>query len=171
MIVTQIAACASNRVIGVQGDLPWDIPEDMKFFRDTTKGHVMIMGRKTFDSFNGKPLPNRYHIVITRTPPLMNPFNSEKSPVVFVDSLEKALQLARRLTGQWGEEIFIIGGGEIYKQSLPFADKIYLTTIHKEFKGDTVFPEVSPSEFDLTAKRDVQGEIPFSFLTYTRKKN
>jgi dihydrofolate reductase len=171
VIVTQVAACASNRVIGVQGDLPWNLPEDMKFFRDTTKGHIMIMGRKTFDSFHGKALPNRYHIVITRTPPSVNNFSTEKSPVVFVTSIEKALNLARTLTTLWGDEVFVIGGGEIYRQAMPYTDKIYLTTIHRDFPGDTTFPEIPEPEFTVTAKRDVEGEIPFSFLTYTRKKD
>ncbi|MGZ3781192.1 MAG: dihydrofolate reductase [Pseudobdellovibrionaceae bacterium] len=169
MILTHIAACSENHVIGVQGDLPWSLPEDMKFFRDTTKGHIMIMGRKTFDSFKGRTLPNRYHIVITRNPSKENLHSSEKSPVVFVSSLEEAIQQAQPLTAQWGEEVFIIGGGEIYKQSLPVANKIYLTLIHKEFPGDTYYPEIDDKVFTLINRRDVEVPIPFSFLTYLRK--
>ena len=170
MILTHIAACSENRIIGTQGDLPWDLPEDMKFFRDTTKGHIMIMGRKTFDSFKGKALPKRFHIVITREPEKFNDFPStESSPVVFVKTLEEAMALAKANTSTWGEEVFIIGGGEIYKQSLPYANKIYLTLIHREFTGDTYYPEIDENIFRLTNRRDVELPIPFSFLTYFRK--
>lgn len=168
MILTHIAACSKNRVIGSQGGLPWDLPEDMKFFRDTTKGHIMIMGRKTFDSFNGKALPNRVHIVVTRNPAAHSFPQSEKNPVHFVSSLEEAIELAKPLTATWGDEVFIIGGGEIYTQSMPFTDKIFLTLIDRQFSGDTLYPSIDDKEFELTARRDVSGEIPFSFLTYQR---
>jgi dihydrofolate reductase len=171
MILTHIVACSENRVIGTQGGLPWDLPEDMKFFRDTTKGHVMIMGRKTFDSFNGKALPNRYHIVVTRDPSKHSFPSTEKSPVVFVASLEEAVEHARPLTAQWGDEVFIIGGGEIYKQAFAknLTDKVYLTLIHREFPGDTHYPEIDQNLFTLTERRDVELPIPFSFLTYLKK--
>lgn len=169
MILSHIAACSENHVIGVQGDLPWDLPEDMKFFRDTTKGHIMIMGRKTFDSFNGRTLPNRYHIVITRNPSEHRFESSSSSPVVFVSSLDEAINHAEPMASKWGEEVFIIGGGEIYKQSMNRVNKIYLTLIHKEFSGDTYYPEIDENVFTLIAKRDVELPIPFSFLTYLRK--
>ncbi|QDK44210.1 dihydrofolate reductase [Bdellovibrio sp. HCB185ZH] len=171
MILTHIVACSENRVIGTQGGLPWDLPEDMKFFRDTTKGHIMIMGRKTFDSFNGKALPNRYHIVVTRDPSKQSFQSTEKSPVVFVSSLEEAVAHARPLTAQWGDEVFIIGGGEIYKQAFAknLTDKVYLTLIHREFPGDTYYPEIDQNLFNLTERRDVELPIPFSFLTYLKK--
>lgn len=169
MILTQIAACSANNVIGTQGDLPWSLPEDMKFFRDTTKGHVMIMGRKTFDSFKGRALPNRYHIVISRQAAELKFPSTESAPVVFVESLAKALELAETLTSTWGEEVFVIGGGEIYKQSLPYCNKIYLTRIHRDFDGDTFFPEIDETLFTLTDKKDHTEPISFSFLTYSRK--
>lgn len=169
MILTHIAACSENHIIGVQGDLPWSLPEDMKFFRDTTKGHIMIMGRKTFDSFKGRTLPNRYHIVITRNPSEFGFPSSESSPVVFVSSIEEAIKYAEPLTAKWGDEVFIIGGGEIYKQSMPYTNKIYLTLIHREFSGDTSYPEIDDKIFTLTQRRDVELPIPFSFLTYLRK--
>lgn len=170
MILTHVVACSQNRVIGTQGGLPWELPEDMKFFRDTTKGHIMIMGRKTFDSFNGKALPNRYHIVITRDPS-KHKFNAPAtSPVVFVSSLEEAVAHAKPLTSQWGEEVFVIGGGEIYKQAFEknLTDKVYLTLIHREFHGDTHYPEIDEKVFRLTERRDVELPIPFSFLTYMK---
>lgn len=169
MILTHIVACSENRVIGSQGELPWDIPEDMKFFRETTKGHVMIMGRKTFDSFKGRALPNRYHIVITRDPSQYSFPSTENSPVTFVSSLEEAVKLAKPLTAKWGEEVFIIGGGEIYKQAMNITDKIYLTLIHRDFPGDTYYPEIDEKVFTLTDRQDVSSSIPFSFLTYQRR--
>ncbi|MDG0815520.1 dihydrofolate reductase [Bdellovibrio svalbardensis] len=172
MILTHVVACSENRVIGAQGDIPpWNLAEDMKFFRDTTKGHIMIMGRKTFESFKGKALPNRYHIVITREPAKQKFESTEKSPVVFVSSLEEAIELAKPLTAQWGDEVFIIGGGEIYKQALDknLTDKIYLTLVHREFHGDTYYPQIDEKVFTLTNRRDVETPIPFSFLTYIRK--
>lgn len=169
MILTHVVACSQNRVIGTQGGLPWDIPEDMKFFRDTTKGHIMIMGRKTFDAFHGRALPHRYHIVITRDPAKHSFSSTESSPVVFVSSLEEAIEHARPLTQKWGDEIFIIGGGEIYRQALPITDKVHLTLIHREFAGDTYYPEIDENLFTLVSRRDVELPIPFSFLTYLRK--
>jgi dihydrofolate reductase len=170
MILTHIVACSQNRVIGSQGDLVWNIPEDMKFFKDTTKGHIMIMGRKTFESFKGRALPHRSHIVITRNPENFKFESTPTSPVVFVASLQEAIKLAETQTIQWGEEVFIIGGGEIYKQSLEqgFTDKIYLTLIHKDYEGDTSYPTIPETMFKLVEQRDVEGPIPFSFLTYLK---
>lgn len=169
MILTHVVACSENRVIGTQGGLPWNIPEDMKFFKETTKGHIMIMGRKTFDSFNGRALPNRYHIVITRDPSKHSFPSTESSPVVFVSSIDEAIEHAKPLTAKWGDEVFIIGGGEIYKQAMPVTDKVYLTLIHREFPGDTYYPEIDQSKFKLVEQRRVEATIPFSFLTYIRK--
>jgi dihydrofolate reductase len=170
MILTHITACSENHVIGTHGGLPWDLPEDMKFFRDTTKNSVMIMGRKTFDSFGGKPLPNRYHIVITRDADSLKYQASEKSPVRAAGSVQEAIDFARGLTAQWGDEVFIIGGGEIYKQTMNIVDKIYLTVIHRQFQGDTYYPEVSAQDFELVNKSDRSDPLPFSFLTFLRKK-
>ncbi len=170
MILTHITACSQNRVIGTQGGLPWDLPEDMKFFRDQTQKHIMIMGRKTFDSFKGKPLPHRYHIVITRDPSSLRYQASEKSPVQAVSSIHEALELAKKLVQiSWPPEVFIIGGGEIYKQTMNIVDKILLTVIHREFVGDTLYPEISSQDFELTHQSDRTEPFPFSFLTYSRR--
>jgi dihydrofolate reductase len=163
MILTHVTAMSENRVIGAANTLPWSLPEDMKFFRDTTKGHAMIMGRKTFESFGAKPLPQRYHIVITR-----QDLRSEHPLVKYVKTLDEAVETARSLTAQWGEEVFIVGGGEIYSQSMNIVDKIYLTVIHRQFEGDTHYPEI-PAGFVLTSKSDRSEPVPFSFLTYERK--
>src|SRR5437868_5593634 len=164
MILTHVTAMSQTHVIGSQNKLPWNIPEDLKFFRDTTKGHIMIMGRKTFDSIGAKPLPQRYHIVITR-----QELVSTNPLVKYVKTLEEAVEAARPLTAQWGDEVFIVGGGEIYKQSMNITDKIYLTVIYKDFEGDTHYPEIPPA-FELVAKSDRTEPIPFSFLTYQKKK-
>jgi dihydrofolate reductase len=163
MILSAVAAMASNRVIGVENGLPWDIPEDMKFFRDKTKGKIMIVGRKTFESF-GKPLPGRYHLVITR----QSDYKIDHPQVQVVPSLEVAIQEAKKLMGTWPEEVCVVGGGEIYKQSLPFLNRIYLTVIEKEFPGDTKFPEFDESVFKLKEKRDGSGPVPFSFRLYQK---
>lgn len=168
MILSQIAACARNRVIGKDGDLPWNIPEDMKFFREKTQGHIMIMGRKTFDSFRGKPLPKRPHIVISRNTQALQFSENPTSPVLLVNSIEEALKKAQALCPDWSEEVFIIGGGEIYRQTLPLADRVYLTVIEKDFVGDAHFPEISTAEFKLVESQHCAGDIPFSFNTFER---
>lgn len=164
MILTHVLAMSKNRVIGSQNKLPWHIPEDLKFFRETTKGHIMIMGRKTFDSIGAKPLPQRFHIVITR-----QSLQSSHPLVKYVKTLEEALEVAKPLTAQWGEEVFIVGGGEIYKQSLDITDKIYQTVIHQDFSGDTYYPEIPLDKFELVAKSDRTDPVSFSFLTYKKK--
>lgn len=165
MILSSIAAMAKNRVIGVDGDLPWNIPEDMKFFRDTTKGKIMIMGRKTFESFPA-PLPKRFHIVISRQAEGV----AETQDVAWVTSLEKAIELARKKIGQYPDEVMVVGGGEIYQQSMNLVDRIYLTVIDKEYKGDTKFPEVDETKFKLVHTSDRKDPIPFQFRTYERSK-
>ncbi|MEY4615834.1 MAG: hypothetical protein RJB66_794 [Pseudomonadota bacterium] len=162
MILSHITAMAKNRVIGVNNTLPWNIPEDMKFFRTKTKGHIMIMGRKTFESL-GAPLPGRFHIIITR----QANYSYEHSQVKIVRSVEEAVALAKTLLPQWPEEVFIIGGGEIYKESLSVTNRVYLTIIDREFSGDAFYPEL-PSSFKLVEKKEVSGEVPFSFTTWER---
>ncbi len=164
MILSAIAAMGKNRMIGAGGALPWSIPEDMKFFRDKTKGHVMIMGRKTFDSFGGKPLPGRMHIVITRNPD----FRFEHPQVVIVKSLDEGVLRAKSLLAQYGDEVFVIGGGEIYRQSLPVLNRIYLTVIEQDFSGDTKFPEFNQKVFKLVSQTDRPGSPAFSFHLYER---
>jgi dihydrofolate reductase len=163
MILSQITAMAKNRVIGINNTLPWDIPEDMKFFRTKTKGHVMIMGRKTFESL-GSPLPGRFHIIITR----QSDYKYEHPQVKIVATVQEAVAFAQTLLPQWPEEVFIIGGGQIYQESLSVTNRIYLTIIEKDFVGDAYYPEL-PAYFQLVEKRDVAGEIPFAFTTWERK--
>lgn len=163
MILTHIAAMAKNRVIGKNNELPWRLPEDLKFFKEKTKGHILIMGRKTFESLPGH-LPNRYHIVISR-----NDYATDEQDVTFVKSVDEAIALAKKLTPKWGEEVFITGGGEIYQQSLDRVHKIYLTVIEKDFEGDAFYPALDESKFLLVDQDHRETPMPFSFCTYVRK--
>jgi dihydrofolate reductase len=165
MILSHIVAVAANDVIGVNNDLPWDIPEDMKFFRDKTKGKALIMGRKTFESV-GHPLPNRLSVVITR----QTDYNPGHSEIVVKPDLKSAIEYCATQVGKYGDEVFIIGGGEIFKDSMDIVDVIYLTRIHQDFKGDILYPRVDPKKFDLVEQRDRTEPVPFSFLTYKRRR-
>lgn len=162
--IAHIVAAAENNVIGNGNDLPWDIPEDMNFFKEKTKGRCLIMGRKTFESV-GHPLPNRLNIVVTRQKDYKPPAGN----VVVKPNIEEAVAFAKTQTDKYGEEIFIIGGGEIYKQSMDMVDIIYLTRIHEIFDGDAEYPVLDPKTFELIESRDREEPIPFTFQTYIRK--
>lgn len=164
MRVSQIAAMAENRVIGVNNSLPWHLPEDLKFFKEKTLGRVLIMGRKTFESLGSKALPKRFTIVVTRDTQLKVPENSQ-----LAHSVEEALKIAKGLTSKWGDEVFICGGGEIYKESLSYADRIYLTIIRRNVEGDARFPEIPAQDFIETRREERDSPEPFTFLTYDRK--
>ena len=130
MILSHIVAASKNGVIGAKNSLPWRIPEDLKFFKEKTIGHVMIMGRKTFESLPSA-LPNRLTVVVTREP------NYQARGAIVVPTIQKAIDLAREHRATYGNEVFIAGGGEIYKQTMDVVDRIYLTLIQKEYEGDT----------------------------------
>jgi dihydrofolate reductase len=165
MILSHIVAAADNDVIGVNNDLPWDIPEDMKFFRDKTKGKAMIMGRKTFESV-GHPLPHRLSVIVTR----QQDYKVPGPQAVVVPDVKSAIEYCKGQVSRYGEEIFIIGGGEIFKETMDIVDVIYLTRIHKTFDGDIKYPKVDTKKFTLIEQRDRSEPVPFSFLTYSRKK-
>ncbi|MCB0399409.1 MAG: dihydrofolate reductase [Winogradskyella sp.] len=161
--LTIIVAAGEDNAIGKNNDLIWHLSDDLKRFKKLTSGHHIIMGRKTFESFP-KPLPNRTHIVITRQ-------NNYKAPdgVIVVNNLEDALDAARK-----DNQPFIIGGGEIYKQSINLADKLELTRVHATFKGaDTFFPEVDLNKWKEISKTthdaDEEHKYAFSFITYLKK--
>jgi dihydrofolate reductase len=164
MRLAHIAAVARNGVIGAGNDLPWDIPEDMAFFREKTKGRLLIMGRKTFESV-GHPLPHRMNIVITR----QKDFTSTGKNVSIQPDLQRAIEFAREHTSTYGDEVFIIGGGQIFKESLPLVDIIYLTRIDAEFPGDVHYPDLKPNDFELVESRERPGPPPFTFHTYIRR--
>ncbi|MDD4627839.1 MAG: dihydrofolate reductase [Candidatus Peribacteraceae bacterium] len=164
MILSLIVAVAENGAIGANNQLLWNLPLDMKHFRETTKGHAVIMGRKTFESI-GHPLPKRRNIIITRDA------NLKIEGCEAVVSLQDALQCAEK----GGEaEAFIIGGGQIYAQALPTADRVYLTRVHTESEGDTFFPEFPTEEWIEVSREDHEADsehrFPFTFLVYERRK-
>jgi dihydrofolate reductase len=150
--VIAIAAVSRNGVIGRGSELPWHIPEDLKFFKDSTRGQRVIMGRKTYDSL-GKALPGRENGVITR-----NLSWSVSDAQVFSD-LGTALEEWKPLAEREGKNIFVIGGAEIYRLSFPFLDEIWLTEIDAEFEGDVVFPEYQKGELNLPEFRRTH-ELP-----------
>lgn len=179
MILTHIVAASKNRVIGDAGKLPWHIPEDLKFFREKTKNHIMIMGRKTFESLPNV-LPSRFHIIISR-----NPTKSDHPDVLHVTSIDSAIAEAKKRVATdsktWGDEVFIIGGGEIFRQTLSQIDKVYLTLIDQEIHGDTFYPTLDERQFFVVDEkphsntsnenRQEDRQSPcFSFLTYLKRK-
>lgn len=159
-MISIIVAVAENGVIGDKNALLWNIKEDMRRFRTTTTGHPVVMGRKTFESI-GRPLPKRTNVVITRG-------NNEFEGCQMAHSLEEAVQMFSA-----DEEVFIIGGAQIYKQALPLADKLYLTIVHRDYEGDTSFPEIDNSEWQEVAREEFsQGEEyegAFTFIDLVRK--
>jgi len=159
--VSIIVAIAQNRVIGNKQQLPWNIPEDMKFFREMTTNSVVIMGRKTFESI-GRALPNRVNIIVSRTLPQTIAQDLKNPNIIVAQSLEDAIALAK----QEHKPIFIIGGAQLYTQGLTVATKAYITQIPKVYEGDTFFPELS-SEWKLTQSK--KGEA-VEFRLYERKE-
>jgi len=156
--VTLVAAVARNGVIGAGGKLPWRLPEDLRHFKELTLGHPVIMGRKTFESI-GKPLPKRQNIVVSRNA------NFKAEGVEVVSSLPKAFEAAK------GDEVFVIGGEQIYDEALSVADVIYLTLIHEEIDGDAFFPEFDPGLFEETETERFEDPLPHSFHTLQRRQD
>lgn len=164
MIVSGIVAMSSNRVIGKDGGLPWHLPRDMKFFKNTTMGHHVIMGRESFASMGYLPLKGRTNIVLTR-----NPYFITSSAVV-LHSIEDALRYAFE-AGE--EEAFIIGGGKIFEQSLHLIEKLYLTEVIAHVVGDIYFPELDMDEWQIASSEfyeaDDKNEFPMRFDVLQRK--
>ncbi len=161
-MISIIVAAAQNNAIGNKNKLLWHMPADLKFFKETTSGHTVIMGRKTFESV-GKPLPNRRNIIITRKA------DYEVSGAEVVHSLEEALNLCNP-----DEENFIVGGAEIYSLSIDQCDLIYLTLIYGEFEADTFFPPILQEFWQLTSESyheaDEKNPFDYNFMIYKRKK-
>lgn len=145
MILSHIVAVSENEVIGKNNTLLWSFPEDLRYFKKRTLGKLMILGRKTFDSL-GKPLPKRFHIVVTRSVK-----DSDHEQVKYVGSLQEAYALAEKMTlnSLWPDEVMVVGGAQIYKESLPDVDFIYLTRIPGKFEGDAFYSLNLPKEFGL----------------------
>jgi len=158
--ISILVAMAKNRTIGIDNSLPWRIPEDMKHFKALTMGHHLIMGRKTYDSI-GKPLPGRTTVVVTRDR------NLKIDGCIVVHSLAEAIAACA------DDEIFVVGGAEIYAQALPLADTLYITEIQQDVDGDAHFPEFDKSVWqELTRDKHSQSEpqpLEYHFVTYRRK--
>ncbi|MEG3081797.1 dihydrofolate reductase [Halomonas sp. 5021] len=163
--VAMIVAMAKNRVIGVEGQLPWYLPEDLKFFKRMTQAKPLVMGRKTFASI-GKPLPNRLNIVVTRQEAFAH------DGVRVCHDLSAALALAdQQATIEAAEEIMVMGGGEIYRQAMPYATRLYVTEVDIEVEGDAYFPLLDPSEWRETqrvAGQPNEKQPDYAFVTYER---
>ena len=156
-MITIIVATSKNKVIGDSNSLIWYLPADLKRFKELTTGNPIVMGRKTYESI-GRPLPNRRNIIITRD------FKYDVEGCEVVNSLEEALMICNN-------NCFIIGGGEIYKQSMSIADQIYLTLVHEDFEGDTEFPEIG-SEWKMVTSQDFEpdekNKHKYSFIEYMK---
>lgn len=166
MKLAMIVAIARNGVIGVDNQLPWHLPEDLKYFKRVTTGKPIIMGRKTFDSI-GRPLPGRANIVITR--------NAEwgAEGVIAVTSLEQALQQGKRVAAaEDADEVMVIGGEQIYRMALPLADRLYLTRVDAFVEGDAFFPELDMSVWQEESSTEgvaAEGGPSYRFTVLTRK--
>ena len=158
-MISLIVAYAKNHVIGNKGSIPWRIKCEQKRFKELTTGNVVIMGRRSYEEI-GHPLPNRLNIIVSNT----KKFEDEN--LMTARSLEEAIKLAG------DKDIYISGGARLYEEALPIVEKMYVTEIDKEIEGDTYFPDFDSDKFDkeIVEVHD-DGEIPFTYVTYTRKKN
>ena len=153
-----IAALSENRVIGRDNAIPWHYPADMKHFRRVTRGHAVVAGRKTYETFQTRPLPRRLNLVLTR-----NPDYAVAEGVVVCASLAEVLQCAR---ASGSEKLFVLGGAQVYEQALPLVDEMILTHLPIEVEGDAYFPAWDEGEWKVWEKR-CEGELVFA--TYRRR--
>lgn len=164
--VAMIAAMDRNRVIGVDNQLPWYLPEDLRFFKRMTQAKPLVMGRKTYQSI-GRPLPGRLNIVVTRDP------GFQHDGLRVCHDLASALTLAdQQAIIDGAEEIMVMGGAEIYAQALPFASRLYLTEVEVEVEGDARFPELDPAEWEEVQRRPgspAEGQPAYAFVAYRRR--
>ena len=163
-MISIIVAIAENLAIGKNNDLLWHIPEDMKYFKRVTSGHPVIMGKRTYESLPRQPLPNRRNIVITDMP------GETIEGCEMAYSITEAIALCNP-----EEENFIIGGASVYRQFLPFADRLYITQVHKSFEGDVFFPEIDYTQWILRNKEDylpgTDYDFSYTYLIYDRVNN
>lgn len=174
-----IVAMSQNRVIGAAGGLPWRMSADLRRFRELTMGHAIIMGRKTYDSI-GRPLPGRRSIVITSNPAALQsepsmapPSGQAQTSLAFVPSLTAAFELAQR-AAEPEIEIFIIGGGQVFEEAMPYITRMYISHIETDIAGDTFFPVFAPHEWRLAREEsypaDERNQFPHRFCIYDRVK-
>ena len=155
-MISLIVAVTKNNVIGNNGVIHWKIKGEQRRFKELTTGKIIIIGRKSFEEI-GKPLPNRKTIVISNTE------NIIADNCITVKSLIEAFELVK---GE--EEVFIAGGGQVYKEALCYADKIYITVIDKIIEGNVYFPEINKDDFAKTYEEEIEGEIPYTYYTFQR---
>lgn len=165
MIISLIGAASDNGVIGKDNWMPWDLPAELAYFRTITRGKPVIMGRKTYDAV-GRPMPGRHNIVVSRNKDLNIP------DVDVAGSVEEAIERARQ---DDMDEIFVIGGEQIYKAAMPYADRIYITRVHATIDGgEAFFPEFDESEWNLTKNErhepDAENNLAFTIMVYERKR-
>ena len=161
MKITLVAAIASNNVIGKENSLPWNIPEDLKRFKQMTSGHTILMGRKTFDSI-GRPLPNRQNIVMTKDK------NFKQEGIKVINDFDEALELIK----ESNEDIFVIGGSKIYELFEPVANKLAITRILKDFEGDAFFPDINWDLWQIEKEEnffDEKSNIECKLIEYSKK--
>jgi dihydrofolate reductase len=169
--ITLIAAMGRNRAIGVNNRLPWRLPEDLRRFRRLTMGHVLVLGRKTFESIGSRPLIGRTLVVVSRNRHQETETQKGVEPAA---SVEEAFAKAKRLAEAGGcDEVFVAGGAEIYRQTLPVADRLQLTIIEEDFPGDAYFPEYNPQQWTLVEREDhgptENNPFSWSFQVLDRK--
>ncbi len=155
-----IVAYTRNRVIGNKGQIPWRIKGEQRRFRELTTGNVVIMGRKSYEEI-GRPLPNRFNIIVSRTE------KYEDENLITVPSLTEAIEYAKENFPD--KDIFLSGGAGIYNEGLPLAEKLFITEIDATILGDTYFPEFDESLYEKTIDEHVDGDIPYTYVTYTKK--
>lgn len=163
-----VVAMAENGVIGRDGDMPWKLSTDLKRFKALTLGKPLVMGRKTFESVGGKPLPGRPHVIVSRGPAI------EMPGVETAGSLEEGLSRAKAIATAAGvDAVCVAGGGEIYRQALPFADELHVTHVEAEMDGDTVFPAIDPAAFEKIEETNVpageKDNFPTRYTVYRRR--
>jgi dihydrofolate reductase len=156
--VSIVAAVARNGVIGAGGELPWHLPDELRLFKATTMGHVLVMGRRTYESV-GRPLPGRTTVVVTRSPD----WSPDADEVLVVHGIDEALGRARAID----DEVFVVGGGELYEAALPHADRLLLTFVDQEPEGDTRFPDV---DWDAWTETDREPGDGWLRVTYERSR-
>lgn len=165
MIISLIVAASTNNAIGKDNQLLWRLPNDTKFFKNTTWGMPVIMGRKTYESLSGEPLPGRFNFVITR----QQDWSAGNDKVKVLPDLTEAIRAAEHTDCK---EAFVIGGGQIYAESMSVADRIYMTRVHTEVDGDTYFPAIDEREWHLATNRDFPADekhaYAYSFQVWER---
>jgi len=155
-----IVAYTKNRVIGNKGQIPWKIKGEQRRFRELTTGNVVIMGRKSYEEI-GRPLPNRFNIIVS------SKGNFEAENLITVSSLKEAIEYAKK--NRPDENIYLSGGAGIYKEGISLAEKLFITEIDATIEGDTYFPEFDESLYEKTIDEHVDGDIAYTYVTYTKK--